>query len=125
MATMDYFKRDSQTSLPKSISQSTIDAVNREVLRISSTSQSDEAPKMQGEYIKITAKDRATIGEYAAKNGIAAAIRHFKQNRNFRADGKMRIARNYNLVENVVQTQLKPKSYHRNIEEGLFYLVKN
>ena len=27
-----------------------------------------------GEYIKLTAKDRATIGEYAAKNGIAAAI---------------------------------------------------
>ena len=28
-----------------------------------------------GEYIKLTAKDQATIGEYTAKNGIAAAIR--------------------------------------------------
>jgi len=39
-----YFKHDSQTSLPKSISQSTVDVVNRYVSRISS-SQSDEAPK--------------------------------------------------------------------------------
>jgi len=54
------------------ISQSTIDVVNRKVSRISS-SQSDEAPKTRGNYIKITAKDRATVGEYAAKNGIAAA----------------------------------------------------
>jgi len=51
------FKRNSQTSLLKSISQSAIDAVNRDVLRISS-SQSDEAPKTE-EYIKITAKDQA------------------------------------------------------------------
>ena len=77
-----YFKRDSQSSLPKTASQSTIDAVNREVSRVSS-SQSDKASKTQGEYIKITAKDRATVGEYAAKNGIAAAIRHFKQNGSF------------------------------------------
>jgi len=41
-----YFKRDSQTSLPKSISQSATDAVNRDVSRISS-SQSDEAPKTE------------------------------------------------------------------------------
>ena len=42
-----------------------------------------EVPKNRGKYIKLPAKDRATIGEYAAKNGIAAAIRHFKQNSNF------------------------------------------
>jgi len=53
-----YFRWDSQTSLPKNISQSAIDAVNRDASRISS-SQSDEAPKTQGEYIKITAKDWA------------------------------------------------------------------
>jgi len=41
-----YFKRDSQTSLLKTISQSTIDAVNRDASRISS-SQSDEAPKIE------------------------------------------------------------------------------
>jgi len=46
-----YFKRDNQTLLPKSISQSAIDAVNRDVLKISS-SQSNEAPKTQIEYIK-------------------------------------------------------------------------
>jgi len=32
-----YFKQDSQTSLWKSISQFAIDAVNREVLRVSSS----------------------------------------------------------------------------------------
>ena len=31
--------------------------------------------KMRGKYIKLTAKDRVTIGEYAEKNGITAAIR--------------------------------------------------
>jgi len=41
-----YFKCDKQTSLPKSISQFTIDAVNGDVSRISS-SQSDEAPKTE------------------------------------------------------------------------------
>jgi len=41
-----YFKHDSQTSLLKSISQSTIDVVNRDVSRISS-SQSDEASKTE------------------------------------------------------------------------------
>ena len=84
MATKDlfhYFKQDNQSSLV-GISQSTIDAVNREVSRVSS-SQSDKAPKIRGEYIKITAKDRATVGEYSVKNGIAAAIHHFKQNGSF------------------------------------------
>ena len=56
--------------------------MNREVSRVSS-SRSDEAPKTRGEYIKITVKDGATVGKYAAKNSIAAAIHHFKQNRSF------------------------------------------
>ena len=74
-----YFKRDRQSSLPDNISLSTIDAVNKEVKRIASV-QSDDVSKTRGKYIKLTAKDRATIGEYAAKNGIAAAIHHFSQN---------------------------------------------
>ena len=51
----------------------TIDAVNKEVKTIASV-QSDDVSKTRGEYIKLTAKDQATIGEYTAKNGIAAAI---------------------------------------------------
>ena len=31
----------------------------------------------------MSAKEQATIGEYAAKNGIAAAICHFKRNGEF------------------------------------------
>ena len=83
LATKDlycYFKQDRQSSLPNGISQSTINAVNKEVVAIAST-HNDNSPKTRGEYIKITAKDRATIREYAAKNGIAAAIHHFKCNK--------------------------------------------
>ena len=86
MATKDlycYFKRDRQSSLPNGISQSTINAVNKEVAAIASTQNNDSPKTRRGEYIKVTAKDRATIGEYAAKNGIAAAIRHFKRNKKF------------------------------------------
>jgi len=46
-----YFKRDSLTPLPKSISQSAIDAINRDVSKISS-SQSNETPKTRIKYIK-------------------------------------------------------------------------
>ena len=69
-----YFKRDRQSSLPGNISLSTTDAVNKEVKIIASV-QSDAVSKTRGKYIKLTAKDQATIGEYTAKNGIAAAIR--------------------------------------------------
>ena len=77
-----YFKRDRQSSLPNNISLSTIDNVNKEVKTIASV-QSDEILKTRGEYIKLTAKDWATIGEYAAKNEIAAASCHFRQNEQF------------------------------------------
>ena len=43
----------------------------------------DDVSKTWGEYIKLTAKDQATIGEYAAKNGIVAAICHFRQREQF------------------------------------------
>ena len=55
-----YFKRGRQGSLPNNISLSTIDAVNKEVKTIASV-QSDDISKMQGEYIKLMTKDRATI----------------------------------------------------------------
>ena len=67
-ANTHYFKRER----PSACLAAYHSLVNRE---LSSLSQSD-GPKMRGEYIKITAKDRAVIGEYAA-NGTAAAIRSF------------------------------------------------
>ena len=86
MATKDisfYFKRDRQT-LPTSISHSTIDAMNKEVAKSTSSQSAGGGEDVcRGKYIKITARDRATVGEYAAKNGIAAAIRHFKRNGRF------------------------------------------
>ena len=66
--------------------QPTINAVNKEVAAIASTqnaSQKNYSPKTWGEYIKVTARDQATIGEYAAKNGIAVAFCHFKRNGKF------------------------------------------
>ena len=53
-------------------SQTTIDSVNKELSNI----RQNDGPKSRGEYIKISAKDRTVIGEYAANNGISAAIRH-------------------------------------------------
>ena len=77
-----YFKCAGPSSLPSSLSQATIDSVNRDLSGVLSVSQSI-GPKSRGEYLKINAKERAAIGDYAAKNGIAAAIRHFKQNGDF------------------------------------------
>ena len=85
MATKDltyYFKCAGPHSLPSSLSQATIDSVNRELSGASSVSQSN-SPKSWGEYLKISAKEQATIGEYVAKNGIATAVCHFKQNAEF------------------------------------------
>ena len=41
------------------------------------------AANRRGAYLKISAKDKAVIGEYASKNGVAAAIRHFKKTERF------------------------------------------
>ena len=52
-----YCKRDRQT-LPTSISHSTIDAVNKEVAKSTSSQSADEGEDVcRGEYIKITARD--------------------------------------------------------------------
>ena len=60
----DYFQpQNDRLGLPSSISQATIDSVNKE---LSGIRQSDD-PKSRSKYIKITAKDRAIIVEYAAK----------------------------------------------------------
>ena len=71
--------------------------------------QSDDVSKTRGEYIKLTAKDRATIGEYAAKNGIAAAIRHFSRNKQFPnlKEASMRGWKNAYCKEVLIQSSRK------------------
>jgi len=39
--------------------------------------------KTRGECIKVTDKERAIVGEHAAKHGTAATIRFFKQDKRF------------------------------------------
>ena len=67
----------------RSVSQTTIDSVNKELSSIRQNDGLKSRGEYFGEYIKISAKDRAVIGEYAARNGISAAIRHFKRNERF------------------------------------------
>ena len=83
----EYFKRKTPR-LPTEISQSTIDRVQVELSKVCSYEKTDPngaggCTSKRGPYIKISPKDRAVIGQYAAQNGIAAAIRHFPQNGNF------------------------------------------
>ena len=68
------------------VSQSTIVVVENEVKAVvcsnkaATTSETTPvAANRRGAYLKISAKDKAVIGEYASKNGVAAAIRHFKK----------------------------------------------
>ena len=70
------------------ISQSTIDAVQVELSKVYSYDKTNpnsvvSCTRKRGPYIKISPKDRAAIGQYAAQNGIAAAMHHFHQNGNF------------------------------------------
>ena len=62
------------------ITQSTIDAINKEVKTIASF-QSDGISKMQLKCIKLRANDQATIWECTSKNRIAVVIHHFRQNK--------------------------------------------
>ena len=114
----------------RSVSQTTIDSVNKE---LSSIRQNDGL-KSRGEYIKISAKDCAVIGEYAAKNGILAAIRHFKRNGRFQnlkepafVGGKISIVKNCwsSQAESVPVFQWKYLNCHKNAVEDLYYLEVN
>ena len=82
-----YFKQVKPNALPSNVLQSTIECVKRELKSISSHSAScshgNGQQKTRGEYIKLSDEERATIGEYAAKHGPAAAIRHFKKEGSF------------------------------------------
>ena len=85
----EYFKRNTEilSRLPPDISQSTIDAVQVELSKVRSCDETDSNSaggcSKRSPYIKLSPKDRATIGQYATQNGIAAAIRHFCQSGKF------------------------------------------
>ena len=83
-----YFKHrtDGQsTSLAASISQATIDAVEREVgaIPVGNDSSGSGSGKTRGKCIKPTDKEKAIVEEYAAKHGIAAVLQYFKQKKHF------------------------------------------
>ena len=72
-----YFKPTTsnlESSLPTSVSKATILVVQKQ-LKARNTA---EPTNNRGAYIKISAEERAKIGGYAAKNGVTAAIRHFR-----------------------------------------------
>ena len=72
-----YFKPTTsnlEASLPTSVSKATILAVQKQL----KAQNIAEPTNNRGAYIKISEEERAKIGGYAAKNGVTAAIRHFR-----------------------------------------------
>ena len=67
--TVDTFTKD----LPASIQRSSVQAVSNALKVIE-----EHAEGQRGEYQKISPEDKAEIGQYAAKNGVSAALHHFK-----------------------------------------------
>ena len=63
--------------LEKVVSSSTAEAVRKEISS-SANEQSGSIERKRGSYEKNTPAKKAKIAKYAAENGIAAAIRHFK-----------------------------------------------
>ena len=73
-----YFKsRNSsfEETLPKSVSRATIWVVEKELKE-----RAEEVASIRsGGFIKISDEERAKIGGYAARIGVTASLRHFKQ----------------------------------------------
>ena len=115
-----YFKQVSKfdvSKLPLDILQSTVNAVENELksMEITSSSSSETTPSAgnnRGVYLKISAKDRAMIGEYASKNGVAAAIHHFKQTGQFLSlkETSVRGWRDAYCKELAIQSRKRPGS---------------
>ena len=77
-----YFKsRDSnfEDTLLKKVPKASIRAVEKELKERAEA----VANIRSGSYVKITDKERATIGGYAARNGVTAALHHFKQTKEY------------------------------------------
>ena len=72
-----YFKPKSlhiEARLPASVSLGTIHAVDKQL-----KARNTEATNNIGPYIKVSDEERGKIGSYAAKHGVTAAIRYFRQ----------------------------------------------
>ena len=73
---------------------------------------SPAAGNKRGAYLKISAKNKAMIGEYASKNGVAAAIHHFKQTGQFLSlkETSVRGWRDAYYKELAIQSRKRPGS---------------
>ena len=70
------------SDLEKVVPSSVAEAVRKEV-GSNLVEKSGLTERKRGTYDKVTPEKRANIAKYAAKNGIAAAIRHFKTKEGF------------------------------------------
>jgi len=68
-----------EDTLPKSVSRATIRAVEKELKEWAEAVASIRS----GGYNKISAEERVKIGGYAARNGVTATLRHFKQTKEY------------------------------------------
>ena len=79
----DYFKVSDEfgKKAPPTISPNEIRGVKEELKTAveSKTSKSEG----RGQYKKVTPEDKFKVAEYASKNGVSAAIRHFKRTGTF------------------------------------------
>ena len=75
-------KRPDGADLEKVVPSSVAEAVRKEV-GSASASKSGSNERKRGAYDKVTSDKQAKIAKYAAENGIAAAIRHFKTKEGF------------------------------------------
>ncbi len=57
------------------ISPAAIESANQLVRQ----TQAANIKRKRGEYLKLSPETRVRIGRYAAKNGVAAAVRHFSK----------------------------------------------
>lgn len=74
----DYFNKD--IFAQSTSRQATIETVRREVTKIQGPSL---GIKKRNQYSKLTAKEKAKIASYATKNGVTAALKHFKHTGEF------------------------------------------
>ena len=85
MSLFKYFKVSSSSPLPSpsgplsaEIPSTAINAANEEVLKALKASEDESGVKRRGSYKKYTAKEKATVGNYALMHGTSAALRNFK-----------------------------------------------
>lgn len=73
MALFKYFKREDALPQSTPLPAETLKAVNEQVKKELSKDSK------RGSYIKLSSEEKATIAKYACENGVANAVRHFKE----------------------------------------------